>query len=68
MGHQRLMGERFPRDVLDQLARGIALPHLMNVLSQPIAQRAKLAGRELFFQSAEVAVGLLEELRGVEVA
>ena len=67
MSDQRLVRERLARNMLHQFGRGHALADAVDFFRQPSAERLELAGSELLIQIAEIRLGLLEELAGVQI-
>src|SRR5262245_6720518 len=68
MADEGSMGERRSGDKLHQLGCGIALAAVMDHLVEPALERIEFAAGEHRSEAAQVAVGLFEELRSVEVA
>src|SRR4051812_43243453 len=68
MPNERDMRQRLAGDELRQLGGGVALAAMVDLFIEPGFQWGKFTAGEHLREAAEVAVGLLEELRRIEVA
>src|SRR5688572_29948412 len=67
MANEWSMRKRLAGDALDQLRGGKTLAGMMDFLVQPGLQRLEFTTGKLRGQAAQIVIGLLEELRGVEI-